>query len=109
MKVAVVGDTDITTGFGLIGVNSRFVAKKREEVEDALSECLNNPDIGVVILLSSLADLVRDSVTRIQTTRVYPLIVEIPGKAAPVREEAVINRLVGKAVGISLQKGGLQQ
>ncbi len=109
MKVAVIGDVDVTSGFGLIGVHSRFIAKRKNEVEAALSACLDDPDMGVVIVLAPLADMVRDSITRIQATRVYPLIVEIPGKAGHTLEEAAITRLLGKAIGISLQSGGLQQ
>jgi vacuolar-type H+-ATPase subunit F/Vma7 len=109
MKVAVVGDVDITTGFGLIGVHTRFIAEKKDEVEKALSECLEDPEVGVVIMPGPLAGMVRDSITSIQTSRVYPLIVEIPAKAGPTGEDAGITRLVGRAVGISLQKGGVQQ
>jgi V/A-type H+-transporting ATPase subunit F len=109
MKVAVVGDADITTGFGLIGVHSRFIAEKKEEVEQALSECLDDPDVGVVILPAPLAGMVRDSITRIQTTGVYPLFVEIPAKDGPTGEDVAITRLIGRAVGISLQKGGVRQ
>ncbi len=109
MKVAVVGDADITTGFGLIGVHSRFIAEKKDEVEKALSECLEDPDMGVVIMPAPLAGMVRDSIISIQTSRVYPLIVEIPAKAGPTGEDAAITRLIGRAVGISLQTGGVRQ
>lgn len=109
MKAAVVGDADVTTGFGLIGVNTRFIARNKGEVEQALSACLDDPEMGVVIMPGPLADMARDVITRIQSTRVYPLIVEIPGKGVPIREDAAITRLVGKAVGIPLQKGGMQQ
>ncbi|HDR72664.1 MAG TPA: hypothetical protein ENN85_01920 [Methanoculleus sp.] len=107
MKVAVIGDMDVTSGFGLIGVHTRFVATRKSEVEAALSACLDDPAMGVIIMLAPLADMVRESLTRIRNTRVYPLVVEIPGKTAPSHEEDAIARLVGKAVGIPLRGGGL--
>ena len=85
LEVAAIGDEDQISGLRLAGVSRYCVIKgnhdTREEVRKALSELIDEPNTGVIVILEDYAEYVEDLMTRIkEERRVTPVIVEVPSK-----------------------------
>ncbi|MDI6888637.1 MAG: V-type ATP synthase subunit F [Methanocellales archaeon] len=104
MKAAVIGDRNMTLGFSLAGVKKMRVAETPRETEEALKHFLVDPEIGIIMLLDSLAESIRPFMNKVQGRKeVYPIVVEVPGKEGS-RAIDPINRLIRKAVGIDVER-----
>ena len=98
----VIGDTDMITGFRLVGVEGIEVTSV-EEAREALRKAISRSDIGIIIVSESFfTDLsLRQEVDKIRQERVTPLIVEIPGsKGKP--NEMQLSAIVSKILGIKM-------
>jgi len=104
MKAAVIGDRNMTLGFSLAGVKKARIAQTPQETEEALKHYMDDPEVGVIMLLDSLAESIRPFMNKLQGRKeVYPIIVEVPGKEG-ARAPDPINRLIRKAVGIDVER-----
>ena len=76
----VIGDSDMITGFRLVGVEGIEVSTI-DEARQALHKALSRSDIGVIIISEAFFTdpSMREEVDKIRQERVTPLIVEIPG------------------------------
>jgi len=105
MKAAVIGNRNMTLGFSLAGVKKMRVVETPQETEEALKHFLVDPEVGVIILLDSLAESIRPYMDKIQVKKeVFPIVVEVPGKEG-ARATDPINRLIRRAVGIDVERG----
>jgi len=103
MRIAVIGDSDMVTGFGLIGVKDLYeVTEESTEVNAAFTDATSDKEIGLVIISSSKAELIREQIKRFnQTKKIIPVIIEVPDKhGAP--EIDPFEELIKKAVGVSI-------
>jgi vacuolar-type H+-ATPase subunit F/Vma7 len=108
MKVAVIGDRTMVIGFGLLGVKDAKIAERPQDVEEYVRGFLGDTEIGVILLQDHLAEEIRAFLTGIQKEkRVYPIIVEIPGKGGPIEREDPIQKTVKRAVGIDISRRGM--
>lgn len=104
MKAAVIGDRNMTLGFSLAGVKKARIAQTPQETEEALKQYMSDPEIGVIMLLDSLAESIRPFMNKVQGRKeIYPIIVEVPGKEG-ARASDPIDRLIRKAVGIDVER-----
>jgi len=103
MRIAAIGDSDMITGFGLIGVKELYeVTPDKTEIEKVFKEVASNKEIGIIIISSLLADFVRDQIKRTnETKKIIPVIIEIPDKSG-VSEHDPFEELIKKAVGVSI-------
>ena len=76
----VIGDSDMITGFRLVGVQGMEVSDEKEAI-DALHKTLARSDIGVIIVSQSFSATpsMRAEIDKIWQERMTPLIVELPG------------------------------
>ncbi len=106
--MGVIADGQTVVGFSLLGVKDTKIADTPEQTEICLEEFLGNPEIGVIVIMDYLAEGIRSTVSRIQNEKkAYPIIIEISGKERSVEREDSISRLVRRAVGVTLMKGGM--
>ena len=98
-RTMVIGNENCVLGFGQMGVPGRVV-HTQTEVDAALSACLADPAIGMVLISADVASLSRARVDELKVNSISPLVVEIPGQ----RGEAMrsLKDFVQSAVGISL-------
>jgi len=85
MQVAVIGDVELVSALRLAGVRkTRAIQEERhaaEEITKALQEYMNDPEVGVVMLLEEFAEIIADAVAQYrQNKNVLPVIVEVPSK-----------------------------
>lgn len=103
MKFFCIADEDTVRGFRLAGVAGE-AALTAGEASRILERVMGEPDCAIVILTSTVADLIRDRVEELRLERDCPLIVEIPGPGGRTAETRSLRDFVQEAVGIRLAK-----
>lgn len=102
MKIHLISDnTDTQTGLRLAGV-SGVVAHTREELKKELEAVLNDPEIGVLIIMERLAQSFPDIIDEIRLNRRLPLVVEIPDRHGTGRRPDFIEAYIRDAIGVKL-------
>ena len=92
LNIAVIGDEDLVNGARLAGVSSYYVIKEdsdtREDVRKALSELIDEPNVGIVVILEDYVKYVEDLVTQVrQGKRMPPVIIEVPSKFGTIYQD----------------------
>ncbi len=85
LDIAVIGDEELVNALRLAGTSKYYVIKgdsnAHENVRQALTELIADPDVGIVIMLEGYAQYVEDLVTRVRKKKTLsPVIVEVPSK-----------------------------
>ena len=85
LDIAVIGDEDLVSGFRLAGLNRYYMIKggpdAHEDVRKALITLIDEPSVGIVMILEEYADYVADLVTQVRKgRRITPVIIEVPSK-----------------------------
>jgi len=103
MKFFCIADEDTVRGFRLAGV-AGAAAATAGETSRVLERAMGEPDCAIIILTSTVADLIRDSVEELRLERDCPLIVEIPGPEGRAAGTRSLRDFVQEDVGIRLGK-----
>jgi V/A-type H+/Na+-transporting ATPase subunit F len=95
----VIGDSDMITGFKLVGIEG-VETKSVDEARQALNNVITRKDIGIIIISESfMTDLsFRAEIDRARQERITPSIIEIPGsKERPNQTQlsAIISKILG--------------
>lgn len=98
MEYFVIGDEDTVLGFALAGVQG-LKASTAAEARLAWDKALEDRSNGVIIITSSAADLIRDTVDSYLFSESFPLVVEIPSKG---QKSVDLRELVNEAIGVSI-------
>ena len=83
MEMAVIGDEDLVNGLRLGGVRRYRVMEtgEREEVRTALTELINEPDIGIIVILEDYTEHVEDILAKMTEKKTSStVVVEVPSK-----------------------------
>jgi vacuolar-type H+-ATPase subunit F/Vma7 len=96
----VIGDNKMVTGFRLVGVEGVEVTTI-DEAREALSNTLSRSNIALIMLSQQFSTQLQIEIARIRTSRVTPLIVELPGAVGP-RSEMKLSELISKTLGIKI-------
>jgi len=79
--------------FSLAGVRGA-VGRTSGQVQELLSQCWEDPEVGLILITERLADQVREVVDIARRDRLKPLILEIPDLAGPLpHRESLLDRL----------------
>ena len=102
MRFYVISDNvDTQVGMRLAGIDG-VVVHEPEEVNQALAEAMQMPDIAVILMTEHLVTMCRDLVDDLKLNRSQPLIVEIPDRHGNGRTKDSITRYVREAIGIKI-------
>ena len=99
MIAYVIGDSDMITGFRLVGVEG-VEASTAQEAKQALHQALMRSDIGIIVVSEAYfsdSDM-REEVDKIRQERVTPLIVEVPaskGQSNQLQLSEIISKILG--------------
>jgi vacuolar-type H+-ATPase subunit F/Vma7 len=96
----VIGDNKMVTGFRLVGVEGVEVTTV-DEAREALSNTLSRSDVALIMLSQQFSPQMQAEIARIRTSRVTPLIVELPGSVGP-RSETKLSDQISKNLGIKI-------
>lgn len=102
MRMFLISDNvDTRSGMRLAGVDG-VVVHEPKEVKDAFDECLQDRDIGIILITEKLAKLVEKDISDIKLNYPLPLIVEIPDRHGTGRTPDSITRYVRDAIGLKI-------
>ncbi|MHC1605247.1 MAG: V-type ATP synthase subunit F [Candidatus Methanofastidiosia archaeon] len=103
MRIAVIGDSDVFTGFGLVGIKDIYDLKMdKREVEGTFKMLIENRDIGIIVISNNYANLIRDLICKVnKTKKITPVIVEIPDKSGEMKIDP-FEDLIKKVIGVKL-------
>lgn len=107
MKIAVIGDEDMVSGFLLAGTGSRAPGTqpnflivdsktKTSDIDAAFTNFTTRKDIGIVLMGQSSADLIRPTVNAFAALgSLIPVVMEVPnaGKAYDPKNDPVMQRV----------------
>jgi vacuolar-type H+-ATPase subunit F/Vma7 len=98
----VIGDSDMITGFRLVGIEGTE-ASTIDEARQAFHDSLSRNDIGVIIISEAFFSdtSLREEVDKVRQERVTPLIVEIPGSKGMV-DKMQLSEMISKILGIKI-------
>jgi len=85
MEIAVIGDLELVSALRLAGLRKTYAIQSErhaaEDIRKALSECMSDPEVGVVVMLEEYAEMAGNAVSQYrQGKSVLPVIVEVPSK-----------------------------
>ena len=106
LDIAVIGDEDLVSGLRLAGVRRYHIVKDDhdagEEVRQALTEIMGEPNVGVIVMLEGYMKYVEDLVAQVKERKVLPpIIIEAPSKYGTQYEDiaqyykAYIRKFIG--------------
>ena len=106
LTIAVIGDEDLVNGLRLAGVSRYHVIKDdheaREDVRQALTELIGEPEIGIIAIQEDYTKYVEDLMAQVQEERsLTPVIIEVPSKYGTKHEDvtqyykAYIRKFIG--------------
>jgi vacuolar-type H+-ATPase subunit F/Vma7 len=83
LEIAVIGDEDLVSGLRLAGVRRYRIVTEgdKEEVRQALTELLDEPGVGIIVILEDYMGYVADLVAQAQERKTSPpVVIEVPSK-----------------------------
>lgn len=102
MKFFLISDNlDSCTGFRLAGVEG-VVVDTKDSLTKHLNNCINDSEIGIVLITKKLVDLDRDRIYDLKLKMSKPLIVEIPSPDSPFQLTNSITKYIRDAIGIKI-------
>ena len=94
-------NTDTLVGMRLAGITG-VVLKTREEAVEEFNDCLNNKEIGILILTENIFNLISEEVMEVKLKNTFPLIVEIPDRTGLKRDPNFITNYINESIGINI-------
>ena len=94
-------NVDTYTGMRLAGVDG-VVVHELEELYEALTNAMNNKELGIVLLTEKLGKEFPDIIDEMKLKRKMPLLVEIPDRHGTGRKKNFITSYVNEAIGLKL-------
>ena len=85
LDIAVIGDDELVNALRLAGISRHYTIKDDHDVRDntrnALTELLDDSNVGIAIILEDYVQYVEDLVTQVRRNKgTTPVIVEVPSK-----------------------------
>jgi V/A-type H+-transporting ATPase subunit F len=101
MRMHVIGGRDLVVGFRLAGMRGE-VATPEDDVAGAVARAAADPEVGILVVSSPVAERARAAIDRIRVRTGFPIVFEVPEAGGPPRDPDALMRFVGEAVGLRL-------
>ena len=102
MRMYLLSDNvDTLMGMRMSGVDG-VVLHKEDELRQKLSELLQEDDIAIILITSTLLNLIRETVYDLKLHCRQPLIIEIPDRHGNGRTKDSITKYVKDAIGVDM-------
>jgi len=85
VNIAVIGDEDLVSSLRLAGISKYRIVTDNQDTEvtvrTALSELIDQPEIGIIVLQEDFTPHVADLVAKVkQGKQMTPIIIEVPSR-----------------------------
>lgn len=94
-------NVDTLIGMRMSGIDG-VVLHEEQELRDKLKSLLDEDDIAIILMTSTLVNLIRDTVYDLKLNRKQPLIIEIPDRHGNGRTKDSITKYVKDAIGVDM-------
>ena len=102
MRMYLLSDNvDTLMGMRMSGVDG-VVLHKEDELREKLGSLIKEKDIAVILITSTLLNMIRDTVYDLKLRLERPLIIEIPDRHGNGRTKDSITKYVQDAIGVKL-------
>ena len=102
MRMYLLSDNvDTLIGMRMSGIDG-VVLHEEQELRDKLNSLLEEDDIAIILMTSTLVNLIRDTVYDLKLNRKQPLIIEIPDRHGNGRTKDSITKYVKDAIGVDM-------
>lgn len=102
MKFYCISDNhDTLVGLRLAGIEG-VAAQTRDQVEAALQACVNDPQVGLVLITEKLTGVAGDLVDDMKLHCSRPLVLEIPDRHGSGRSADSVTRYIREAIGLKM-------
>jgi vacuolar-type H+-ATPase subunit F/Vma7 len=107
LGIAAIGDEDLINGMRLAGISKYYIIEEidqnvTENVREALSKLIAEPEIGIIIILEEYMRYISDFIShRKREKKTIPIIIDVPSKFGTKYEditgyyEKVIKQSIG--------------
>ena len=103
--IGVLANAETATYLKITGIKNSFPVKNREEAEERLTKLLRDHEISLILVTEEVNDWLGSVLSKVRSSREYPLIVSIPGKGGKKPQTDQLADLVKKTVGIEIKIG----
>ncbi|MFH0927187.1 MAG: V-type ATP synthase subunit F [Candidatus Micrarchaeota archaeon] len=100
--IAVLGDSSLTTGFKLAGVEKLYYAGQNSQAEETLIKLMENPQIGIIIISEELLEGMDWRIKRRVEDAAKPVVISVPSKNGPMEQGESLAKLVKRALGFDI-------
>lgn len=100
MKVRIVGDIITVRGFGFAGIDG-VVAETAQDAKAAIRSMLEDPDVGLILVGQSIANLLGGEFDAYRFRRHLPLVMSVKDSTGEEPAEDVM-AIVQKSLGLKL-------
>jgi V/A-type H+-transporting ATPase subunit F len=102
MRMYLLSDNvDTLTGMRMSGVDG-VVLHEEQELRDKLKTLLDDEDIAVIMITSTLVNMISETIYDLKLRRSKPLIIEIPDRHGNGRTKDSITKYVKDAIGVDM-------
>lgn len=103
-KIAVVGNSQLATGFKFAGVAETYSVKSSQDSEKVMRDLMQREDIGLIIITSKVLKAIRDrKLSEAVSDSVLPMVIEVPDYNEEGQPDT-LRRLIMRAIGIDISK-----
>lgn len=87
LGIAAIGDEDLVNGMRLAGISKYYIIEEidqniAENVREALSKLIAEPEIGIIIILEDYMSYISDFMShRKREKKTIPIIIDVPSKS----------------------------
>lgn len=99
MKIRVIGHPQAVQGFALVGVLG-MAAQTEAEITEALDMTLADPDVGLILISSDAARMIRKRFDALQNFGDTPALIEIPIPNEGYESSSILRKMVEEAIGV---------
>jgi len=100
MKIVVIGSESLRLGFHSAGAEFIAVEDPQETLACILDVC-SRQEVGLILITTTLAQLLRRNLDHIRSSQSFPLILEIPDLTEPKVERPEVLSSLSRAMGLS--------
>ena len=110
LNIAAIGDEDLVSGLRLAGLSKYYVIKGDhnacEDVRKALGELIDEPSIGIIVILEDYVEYVKDLLAQVREgRRMIPVIIEVPPKFGTKYKDVVghYKKFIRESIGFDIE------
>jgi len=110
LNIAAIGDEDLVSGLRLAGLSKYYVIKGDhdtcEDVRKALGELIDEPGIGIIVILEDYVEYVKDLLAQVREgRRMIPVIIEVPPKFGTKYKDVVghYKKFIRESIGFDIE------